>query len=28
VDRDVVLSQVLSNLPEDASLPLDGVLLL
>jgi hypothetical protein len=28
VDRDVVLSQVLSNLPEDASLPLDGELLL
>ena len=28
VDRDVVLSQVLSDLPEDASLPLDGELLL
>ena len=28
VDCDVVLSQVLSNLPEDASLPLDGELFL
>ena len=28
MDRDVVLSQVLSDLPEDASLPLDGELLL
>jgi hypothetical protein len=28
VDRYVVLSQVLSDLPEDASLPLDGELLL